>query len=559
MNGNRCTTSGGFGLAPPKKAAVGQGQQQKSIIEIYTDWANHYLDKLKGRTKIKDLQTELADGLVLADVIEAVTGTKVPDVTRKGPKGPIKDPAVAEANIQACLRFLGHIGVSAVSDIHARDIREGNLKAILSLFFQLSRFKQQQKQQLQAASASAAAYQSSPMRNCGTPRIPSVPPSPCKSAIPSPNSSKQQLQAAASPGAKKVVGSPARSMLPAPKAGSSTGSKIPNGRVMSSPQKFQQYMPQQGRGQVGGPQQRGLGKRTSSSSGFSSGRSSVSCESSISSSDTNFPSASALRRISENSVTNSGSGGSQTSIPGSVNGHSSQVPSHQSRIPGSAAGRSMIPGSSNPAASRKPASSSRPTSSAHTRMGSPLRSGSPAAAARSPKLARAALASGATEMKDYGLIDGDRPASGLTKQPLEAHYPPHAYKSSGGQGGGGAISKMSRPGSSGSQTSLASTASLGGHQSRIPGSSSQRTSVIPLPSAGSSKIPMSPSKQVASKPAESVPLATGCSVKPVRDEASQRAEEKLEAASAGMFPWFKGAYQNHCFCFLIDSNKQKVF
>ena len=206
----------------------------------------------------------------------------------------------------------------------------------------------------------------------------------------------------------------------------------------------------------------------------------------------------------------------------------------------------MIPGSSNPAASRKPASSSRPTSSAHTRMGSPLRSGSPAASARSPKLARAALASGATEMKDYGLIDGDRPASGLTKQPLEAHYPPHAYKSSGGQGGG-AISKMSRPGSSGSQTSLASTASLGGHQSRIPGSSSQRTSVIPLPAAGSSKIPMSPSKQAASKPAESVPLATGCSVKPVRDEASQRAEEKLEAASAGMFPWFKGGKQDNIY------------
>ena len=58
-------------------------QQNKSIIEIYTDWTNHYLDKLKGRQRIRDLQTELSDGLVLADVIEAVTSARVPDVVRK--------------------------------------------------------------------------------------------------------------------------------------------------------------------------------------------------------------------------------------------------------------------------------------------------------------------------------------------------------------------------------------------------------------------------------------------------------------------------------------------
>ena len=62
-------------------------QQNKSIIEIYTDWTNHYLDKLKGRQRIRDLQTELSDGLVLADVIEAVTSARVPDIVRK-PKTP---------------------------------------------------------------------------------------------------------------------------------------------------------------------------------------------------------------------------------------------------------------------------------------------------------------------------------------------------------------------------------------------------------------------------------------------------------------------------------------
>ena len=49
-----------------------------------------------------------------------------------------------EHNIQACLNFLLAKGVS-VQDIQAKEIREGNLKAILGLFFQLSRYKQQQK------------------------------------------------------------------------------------------------------------------------------------------------------------------------------------------------------------------------------------------------------------------------------------------------------------------------------------------------------------------------------------------------------------------------------
>jgi neuron navigator 2 len=69
-------------------AAPQAAKQPKSIIEIYTDWANHYLDKLRGCSRIKDLQTELSDGLVLSDVIEGVTGTKVPDVQRKPKNNP---------------------------------------------------------------------------------------------------------------------------------------------------------------------------------------------------------------------------------------------------------------------------------------------------------------------------------------------------------------------------------------------------------------------------------------------------------------------------------------
>lgn len=43
------------------------------LLQIYTDWANHYLEKAKFRRFIQDLQIDLADGVLLADVIEAVS------------------------------------------------------------------------------------------------------------------------------------------------------------------------------------------------------------------------------------------------------------------------------------------------------------------------------------------------------------------------------------------------------------------------------------------------------------------------------------------------------
>lgn len=51
-------------------------------------------------------------------------------------------------NIKACLAFLAGIGVN-LDGITAKDVRDGNLKAILGLFFSLSRHKQRQKQQQQ--------------------------------------------------------------------------------------------------------------------------------------------------------------------------------------------------------------------------------------------------------------------------------------------------------------------------------------------------------------------------------------------------------------------------
>ena len=158
-----------FGLKKPSAnnsqimaSPQNSNSQQKSIIEIYTDWANHYLDKLHGgRKKVKDLQKELQDGVILAEVIEAVMSSKVPEIVKKP-----KSHAQMIDNIQHSLNFLAKKGVN-ISDIQAKDIRDGNLKAILGLFFQLSRFKQQQKMLAQERS--------------GTPKIPSVPPSPARS------------------------------------------------------------------------------------------------------------------------------------------------------------------------------------------------------------------------------------------------------------------------------------------------------------------------------------------------------------------------------------------
>ncbi len=43
------------------------------VLQIYSDWANHYLEKAKCKRRIKDLQADVADGVLLADVVDAVS------------------------------------------------------------------------------------------------------------------------------------------------------------------------------------------------------------------------------------------------------------------------------------------------------------------------------------------------------------------------------------------------------------------------------------------------------------------------------------------------------
>lgn len=308
---------------PSAIPSQGQGQGQRSIIEIYTDWANHYLDKLSGnKTRITDLQSQLSDGIVLSDVIEAVTGQKVSRINRKP-----KTSQDKVGNIQMCLEFLIAKGVQ-VQEVQAKEVKEGNLKSILGLFFQLSRFKQQQKM-MQRGQGVEPRGQGLEQR-CLTPRIPSVPNSPAKggsSAIPMPNSAskigklgpRQNSASALRPPQVKTGLAQSKSNLAqsksnlpqTPKTSMLEKLKFKKSNPQQQQPVSQQPVSQQPVSQLPTPgnqmkynqyREKGLGKRTSSSSGFSSARS-VGSESSVSlSSDTNFPSPSALRRINEHST-----------------------------------------------------------------------------------------------------------------------------------------------------------------------------------------------------------------------------------------------------------------
>ncbi|XP_045544917.1 neuron navigator 2 isoform X4 [Salmo salar] len=106
--------------------------------QIYTDWANHYLAKSGHKRFIKDLQTDVTDGVLLAEIIQVVANEKIEDIN-----GCPKSRSQMIENIDACLSFLAAKGVN-IQDLSAEEIRNGNLKAILGLFFSLSRYKQQQ-------------------------------------------------------------------------------------------------------------------------------------------------------------------------------------------------------------------------------------------------------------------------------------------------------------------------------------------------------------------------------------------------------------------------------
>ncbi|XP_067414294.1 neuron navigator 2 isoform X2 [Emydura macquarii macquarii] len=124
------------GFPPRKSSSLENGFD----TQIYTDWANHYLAKSGHKRLIKDLQQDVTDGVLLAEIIQVVANEKIEDIN-----GCPKNRSQMIENIDACLSFLAAKGIN-IQGLSAEEIRNGNLKAILGLFFSLSRYKQQQQQ-----------------------------------------------------------------------------------------------------------------------------------------------------------------------------------------------------------------------------------------------------------------------------------------------------------------------------------------------------------------------------------------------------------------------------
>ncbi|XP_063527156.1 neuron navigator 2 isoform X8 [Pongo pygmaeus] len=168
-----------------------------SKVEIYTDWANHYLAKSGHKRLIKDLQQDVTDGVLLAQIIQVVANEKIEDIN-----GCPKNRSQMIENIDACLNFLAAKGIN-IQGLSAEEIRNGNLKAILGLFFSLSRYKQQQqqpqKQHLSSPLPPAVSQVAGAPSQCqaGTPQqqVPATPQALCQPHQPAPHQqSKAQAE-----------------------------------------------------------------------------------------------------------------------------------------------------------------------------------------------------------------------------------------------------------------------------------------------------------------------------------------------------------------------------
>ncbi|XP_070284266.1 neuron navigator 2 isoform X2 [Myotis yumanensis] len=183
----------GEGLPLRKSGSVENGFD----TQIYTDWANHYLAKSGHKRLIKDLQQDVTDGVLLAQIIQVVANEKIEDIN-----GCPKNRSQMIENIDACLNFLAAKGIN-IQGLSAEEIRNGNLKAILGLFFSLSRYKQQQqqpqKQHLSSPLPPAVSQAAGAPFQCqaGTPQqqVPATPQALCQPHQPAPHQqSKAQAE-----------------------------------------------------------------------------------------------------------------------------------------------------------------------------------------------------------------------------------------------------------------------------------------------------------------------------------------------------------------------------
>ncbi|XP_033113821.1 neuron navigator 2-like isoform X3 [Anneissia japonica] len=145
-------------------------KNNQKIKKIYSDWANFYLERAGHQNFISDLQVDVCNGVLLARVIEAVIGEKL--TVNSYPK----TASQMIDNIEQCLYCLTVKGVNT-QGLLAKDIKDGNLKSILGLFFALSRFKQLQQKTLQEKKENSEGGKNSNHRQAQTqPSKPTVPP-----------------------------------------------------------------------------------------------------------------------------------------------------------------------------------------------------------------------------------------------------------------------------------------------------------------------------------------------------------------------------------------------
>jgi hypothetical protein len=200
--------------------------------------------------------------VLLAEVIESVTCQKIPDINRKP-----KTPAQMLDNINLCLGVLKAQHVSGLENVSAQELRDGKLKAILALFFALSRHKQAAKQRAQHIQQNQLADMT-PNRS---------------SAIPHKGGSSIPLPGSALP-ARRCPPDKVRPVAGSSRASSPALSMIPRGPPTAQISSPYQASPQQKNSNSmldklklfksnDRPAPPTNGKRTSSSSGVSSARS----------------------------------------------------------------------------------------------------------------------------------------------------------------------------------------------------------------------------------------------------------------------------------------------
>ncbi len=68
-----------YGICVDHGSDANVGVEFLHYFQIYTEWGNHYLEKGRFKRLIQNLQTDLMDGVLLADLVEAVC--KYPTLT----------------------------------------------------------------------------------------------------------------------------------------------------------------------------------------------------------------------------------------------------------------------------------------------------------------------------------------------------------------------------------------------------------------------------------------------------------------------------------------------